>query len=185
MKAAWVAACSLIVFGLTVDQVLWEYKHTERDLDLVELWSGRGTLVLAARDRGLQATGFDKAYHDSQDITTLHGFRAALNVVFRLKPGALLWQGVVCSSFTFPNSSRCRRTRWNLAGDGGYDKVRTGHLMAQIVGFFMVVCVARAVESAIENPKGSHIFGYMLQWLHCIRELCWQICHRCAYDSEP
>ena len=70
MKAALVSACSLIVFGLTVDQELWEYRHTERDLDFVELWSGRGTLVLAARDRGLQVTGFDKAYHDSQDITT-------------------------------------------------------------------------------------------------------------------
>ena len=117
--------------------------------------------MLAARNRGLQATGFDKEHHDSQDITTLHGFKAALNLVMRLKPGALLWQGVVCSSFTFPNSSRCQRTKWNRAGDES--KVRAGNLMAHIAGFFVVVCVARAVESAIENLKGSHIFGCMRQ----------------------
>ena len=52
-------ACTLLIFGLTVASVL-DSASEQRDLDVVELWSGVESIVSAARAAGFTAMPFDK-----------------------------------------------------------------------------------------------------------------------------
>jgi len=84
----------------------------------------------------------------------------ALKYVMRLKPGGLLWEAVVCSSFVFANSSNTKRIVNNPFGDKEYEQVVNGNLMADIASFFMALASSRGVEVCLENPAGSMIFRY-------------------------
>jgi hypothetical protein len=180
-----VRACRLNLFGWTVTSVLSRDLET-RDLDVVELWCGVGSVVRAALQRGQRAVGFDKIKSQAQDLTTKDGFEAALILVLRLVIGGLLWEAPVCSSFGFANSSRCKRNELNPYGDTNYGQVRQGNLMADIAMFFMTIAWARNVDVAIENPNSSWLFKLphvesIGQALGCAR----QSANRCAYCDRP
>ena len=72
----------------------------------------------------------------------------------RLKPGGLLWEAVVCSSFVFANSSSTKRSVTNPYGDTEYEQVSKGNMMADIAAFFMALTNSRGVEVCLENPAG-------------------------------
>ena len=163
------ALCSgFILFGIyTVNSALDDplLKIIPRDLDVVELWSGVGTVVAAANARGYKAMPFDKdripgETEHSEDITSLRGFQLALRYVMRLKIGALLHMAPVCSSFVFANSSNCRRTGPDFEGNLLYDAVIAGNLMATISAFFMLLAHRRQLHASAENPSGSMYFSY-------------------------
>jgi hypothetical protein len=120
-------ACSsgLAVFGLSVADVLSDaaWEPSRRDLDVLEVWSGVGSVVTAATSQGLAAAGFDRIHGPDQDLTTDAGFRKVLASCVRLRPGGLLFMAPVCSSFTFPNISNTKRSKTNYAGDTSYPKV--------------------------------------------------------------
>jgi hypothetical protein len=183
-----VQACRLTLFGWTVTSVLSNHKlvNLTRDLDVVELWCGVGSVVRAALQRGQRAVGFDKAKSQEQDLTTKDGFEAALSLVLRLVIGGLLWEAPVCSSFGFANSSRCKRNELNPYGDTNYSHVRQGNFMADIAMFFMTIAWARNVDVAMENPNSSWLFKLphvesIGQALGCAR----QSANRCAYCDRP
>jgi hypothetical protein len=183
-----VQACRLNLFGRTVTSVLSNHKlvNLTRNLDVVELWCGVGSVVQAAMQRGQRAVGFDKIKTQEQDLTTKDGFEAALILVLRLVIGGLLWEAPVCSSFGFANSSRCKRNELNPYGDTNYGQVRQGNLMADIAIFFMTIAWARNVNVAIENPNSSWLFKLphvesIGQALGCAH----QSANRCAYCDRP
>jgi hypothetical protein len=183
-----VQACRLTLFGWTVTSVLSNHKlvNLTRDLDVVELWCGVGSVVRAALQRGQRAVGFDKIKSEEQDLTTKDGFEAALILVLRLVIGGLLWEAPVCSSFGFANSSRCKRNELNPYGDTNYGQVRQGNLMADIAMFFMTIAWARNVDVAMENPNSSWLFKLphvesIGRALGCAR----QSANRCAYCDRP
>lgn len=164
--------CPLILFGVSVAQALDEMDAlaAARNLDVVELWSGVESVTRAARATGFRATSFDLVRvpgvtdvggPGSEDITTAVGFRKALSYVARLRPGGLLAEAPVCSSFVFPNSSNTKRKRDNIAGDLKYPPVQLGNLMANIAAFFLVVACARGVHGFLENPAGSLMFHFL------------------------
>ena len=113
-------ACTLLIFGLTVASVL-DSASEQRDLDVVELWSGVESIVSAARAAGFTAMPFDKFRIEgvtdtddpetTEDILLEAGFRRALSLVLRLRPGGLLWMAPVCSSWIFLNLVNIQRTR--------------------------------------------------------------------------
>lgn len=83
-----------------------------------------------------------------------------MNYVFRLRPGGLLWEAVVCSSFVWANVSNTKRSIDNPFGDVTYEPVDQGNAMANIAAFLMAVASARGVEVCLENPAASMIFRY-------------------------
>ena len=107
--------CSLLIFGLTVSSVL-DSASEQRNLDVAELWSGVEAIVSAARVAGLTAEPFDKFRvpgvtdtddpDTTEDILLEAGFRRALRLVLRLRPGGLLWMAPVCSSWNFHKSQK-------------------------------------------------------------------------------
>ena len=194
--ARMLGVCSLIFYGLTVQDVLNNRTLTNlpRDLDVVELWSGKATVYHAARAQQFSAAQFDKNRlpgitdkpgRRCEDLLRQDGFTNALRLVMRLRPGGLLWQGVQCSSFVFADSSKCQRKADNVAGDATYQPVVDGNRMAEIAAFFFVLCVLRKVHVSIENPAGSQIFNYIRPTMDLVVGACVQTCHRCAYDDGP
>ena len=156
--------CTLVIFGLTVAQVLRspEWINTPRDLNVVELWAGVGHVAKAAQGLGLQAATFEKDNDPQHHFLHQVGFLAALALVMRLAPGGLLAMGPTCSTFVFSNSSNNQRLEENgWAGDPDYPPTHTGNLEAQIAWFFLCLATCRSVEACLENPTGSCIFKYL------------------------
>lgn len=158
---------SLVVFGLSVDSVLKseQYSGRPRDLDVVELWSGAGTVVAAGLSHGLGCLPFDKdrvpgETEAEEDITTLKGFQKALSYVMRLKAGAYLHMAPECSSFVFASSCNLDVSSPSFGDSLLHDAVSAGNLMARIAAFFMLLAHARDLYASAENHSGSMFFNY-------------------------
>lgn len=181
---------TFVVFGVTVGIVLG-WPSTVRDLDVCELWSGCGSIAVAARRRDHATVEFDLANSPAEDLTTLSGFRLALSLVLRLRRGALLMMAPVCSSFGWMNASRCCRTAENnFTGKISYDKVHAGNVMADVAAFFFALAWAREVHVVIENPAKSHIWKYpplqhVIGSIHETKPTHEVVTYRCAFDDRP
>lgn len=159
---------SLVLFGqFCVDSVLSSehYSGLPRDLDVVELWSGAGTVVAAGLSYGLGCLPFDKdrvpgETEREEDITSLRGFQKALSYVMRLKAGAYLHMAPACSSLVFANPCNLELSSPNFGDSLLYDAVLAGNLMARIAAFFMLLAHARGLYASTENHSGSMFFNY-------------------------
>jgi hypothetical protein len=184
-----------VLFGVfTIARALMEYGNIERDLDVVELWSGTGEICNAATQKRFTALPYDlnrvPGLTDipgklTENICLRQGFENALKLVMRLKPGGLLWMSPECSSFVFANSSNCKRKRGFVTGDETYPKVVQGNLMADIAAFFFVLSMHRCMSAVMENPRNSRIWEYINErvpgfWLDAYTSRA----HRCAYDDS-
>ena len=187
---------AVCLFGYITLQ--WALQHgggqVTRDLDVGELWSGVGNVAAAARDTGHSAAEFDldrvPGYTNvpgpsNEDITTEAGFLKALGLVLQLRPAGLLWMGPLCSSFVFPDSSKCKRKASNFDGDTTYPPVFQGNLMAVIAAFLVQVALARGVHAAIENPAGSTFWSFIRGYCKLLDCLNFQVTPRCAFDDHP
>jgi hypothetical protein len=80
--------CGLVIFSLSVADALagghWE--PIRRDLDVLEVWSGVGSVQRAAASQGLAAAAFDVKHGPEQDLMTVRGFHNVLRLVMRLRP---------------------------------------------------------------------------------------------------
>jgi len=157
-----------------------------RDLYVAELWSGVASIAGAADRKGY------KAVSPARDVrtSTLQGFTTAINYVLRLREGGLCALGPDCSSFTFPNSSRHKRTASDATGALTYKPVIIGNLMAVIALFLCQLCMIRRVRLALENPPDSHLFSFFNTVCPDFMSLgvqASQTVHRCSYDDteEP
>ena len=189
--------CSLIIFGLTISSVL-DSASDQRDLDVVELWSGVGAIVAAATAAGFMAMPFDKfrtkgvtdtADPDTtEDILLEAGFRKALSLVLRLRPGGLLWMAPVCSSWIFLNLRNTKRTTVRGKRFGGnlkYLPVQHGNRMAEMAAFLFLVAVSRGVHAVVENPASSMMFNYETFALACgLWSKCfWAVLAHCRFST--
>ena len=152
---------------------------------MVELWSGVGSVVAAAERRGLVGQAMDILLTSDHDMRTRRGFGLALACVLALPPAGLLVMAPDCSSFVFPNSSRCQRKKHCCAGNEGYGPVRAGNDMACEAAFLLAVAAARGLFVALENPSGSSMFRFLRPWLRVVPGGLACIAHRCAYADEP
>ena len=152
--------CTAAIFGLTLASVL-DRAEVDRDLDVLELWSGVGSIVRAGSRWSYNARGFDIRDSAYEDITTPAGFEHTVNLVLQLGVGGLLWMSPVCTSFTWMNSSNTKRgPRNDHYGDTNYPSVIEGNLMARIAAFLFALAWARGVDVAIEIPPGSCIWKF-------------------------
>ena len=191
--------CSLLIFGLIVSSVL-DTAPEQRDLDVVELWSGVEAIVSAAKAAGFTAMPFDKFRirgvtdtddpDATEDILLEAGFRRALNLVLRLRPGGLLWMAPVCSSWIFLNLRCTKRTEVGgprFQGNLRYLPVQEGNRMAEMAAFLFLVAVCRGVQAVIENPASSMMFNYEIFANACALwpKRFWAVLPHCRYSTAP
>ena len=172
-------------FGACLTKTLFDAKAQGilRDLDVVELWSGVGSIASAAQKAGYKVATVDLKF--GEDLTTQEGFEDAVNKVLRLKPGGILSMGIECRSFVFLNSSNCKRNFYNqYAGDTKYEPVKTGNLFANEGKFFAELGFARDLIVVIENPPSSVLWSYLPASF--MKKLPYSaVCNRCAFDDAP
>ena len=178
-------AFGLSVFGVTLATARNWQDDSMPELDLLELWSGVGSVVAAGRAENLSATGYDTRDALDQDLTTEGGFKNALALVLSLRKDGLLIMAPDCSSFSFPNSSRCKRKFTNsFKGDENYPPVQSGNIMAEVACFFLALAMQRGLYVGLENSAGSTIFSYLDPWLRQLPKTKVYIIHRCSYDNS-
>ena len=86
------------LYGWNLEAALTcELASSNRDLDVLELWSGVAEIRRQARILGQRSEGFDKKSNPSQDIALRVGFDILLAQVLRLRPGGLLTVASDCS----------------------------------------------------------------------------------------
>ena len=172
-------------FGACLTKTLFDAKAQGilRELDVVEWWSGVGSIASAAQKAGYKVATVDLIF--GEDLTTREGFEDAVNKVLRLKPGGLLSMGIECKSFVFLNSSNCERNFYNqYAGDTKYEPVKTGNLFANEGKFFAELGFARDLVVVIENPPSSVLWSYLPASF--MKKLPYSaVCNRCAFDDAP
>lgn len=138
-----------------------------RDLGCVEMFSGpstHGSIAKAAEQAGETAAVYDKLLEQSPtfDITTVKGFRTALNLVFRLRVGGLLWCAPVCSSFCWTCQRWMQRSKHNLwQGTPGNRHVTDGNVIGAAALFLATIAYMRGVWACVENPPQSRIWSFL------------------------
>ena len=111
----------MVPHGLTEADLMEACKLYQRDLDVAEIFSGKGTVAGAARRVGLTAVEFDikrlPGITDSghpattEDILTKTGFLRACTLVGRVKEGGLVHFAPVCSSWLWLCMSVTKRQK--------------------------------------------------------------------------
>ena len=91
---------------------------TSPDLHSVELFSGKAANTKGVAKYGLNAIGYDKDYSSKQNIITETGFRYAISLILRVKPGGSVWAAPKCSSWIFMCSSHSKRSGANPTWHG-------------------------------------------------------------------
>lgn len=126
-----------------------------RDLDLVELFAGKGALTATFREGGRAAVAYDINAGAAENILTTAGWLRALTLVLRLRHGALLWAGVPCSSFVFINRGTSKRSASNPLGSPTQPTVQLANEIVARVGLLLLLAIARGVGWVVEQPGSS------------------------------
>ena len=172
-----------------------------RDLDVVEIFSGVGSVHAAAIEAGYKAIAMDKdripkcteiAGLHCENLLMLDGFENAIRLVRRLKVGGLLVAAPQCSSFVPPcraQHQRCEKNLWY--GDTSRAFVIDGNNMANGCAFLLRLAHSRGVQAVVENPPSSDIWKFppMANTLAHLKGLAQEnqsaIVARCGYSTEP
>ena len=96
------------------------------------------------------------------DITTVKGFRTALDLVFRLRVDGLLWFAPVRSSFCWASQRWMQRSKHNLwQGHPGNRHVADGNVIGAAALFLAPIAYMRGVWACVENPPQSRIWSFL------------------------
>lgn len=143
--------------------------HYQRDLVLLELFSGESVLTQTFRAAHQKSQWFDILGRGSaNDILQPGGFLFALRETMRLGPGSLLFAGVPCCSWVWISSFTTQRFT-SILGDEREKCVLFGN---QIAARFALLCLVAYVLKAhhvVEQPTSSRLvfFPYMqFIWQH-------------------
>ena len=132
-----------------------EPEPVKREYDLVELFSGKGQLAAAFRERGLKAATFERDTSPLQDLATDNGFLDATRLVLGLKHKGLLWCGTPCSSWVFLSRGSTGRSRERPLGEEERECVRVANLLVSRVAILIYLAVSRGAVWVLEQPASS------------------------------
>ncbi len=145
--------------GVTVRDVLDQYKDTPRDLHCLESWCGAGRFEKVSKRRNLEAVGLDKRRGAHMDFEQVTGFMFFCSQVMRLVPRGCHLASPECSSYhKFINARNTKRCSNNPDGDTGYAPCVQGNLFANMTAFMVCLGILRDVRTLIETPEGSWLY---------------------------
>ena len=187
----------MVPHGLTEADLITTCQLSQRDLDVAEIFSGKGTVAGAARRVGLTAVEFDikrlPGITDSghpattEDILTKTGFLRACTLVGRVKEGGLVHFAPVCSSWLWLCLSQTKRQRSSRYGGDLQSKlVQEGNSIADAAAVLFKLAHSRGVSVTLENPARSFMFQYgpLVDCLAGI-PLHYAVCPHCKFSTAP
>ena len=131
-----------------------------RDLDALELFSGKKAITVASSEVGLKAQGYDKTYSSSEDFTTEEGFKTAMTLMLRVRPGGCLWAAPECKTWVWLSRSQTKRSREDPHGDVTKEAVLKANKMVISLALLFAVAYAREIAIFMEQPSSTV--------LHCL-----------------
>lgn len=166
-----------------------------RDLDLLELFSGQGELSKAFERHTFAAGQYDICKNWCMDLRTTAGMLRAVQMTLRLKIGGLLWAGTPCSTWVFLARGSTGRSQGHPLGREDTRSVSDANLVVSRVALLILLAVARGASWIVEQPTTSlmprHPRMMQLQkmslglgWLGMLFAIprTWQVAH--SYLSE-
>ena len=128
-------------------------KGVSRDLDMAEIFSGRGNIHGAGLALGLKSVAFDKLLDPSMDIMTEQGMAEATRTVARVREGGWCHIAPDCRSFCGLCCANSKRTKANPDGSG--DFATEGNIQADRAALLFEFGAQRNVDVTMENPEGN------------------------------
>ena len=187
----------MVPHGLTHADLIETCIHQQRDLDVVEIFSGRGAVARAARRVGLKAAEYDiirlPGITDSgdpattEDILTKAGFLRACTLVGRVKDGGLVHFAPVCSSWLWLCMSQTkRRPTSRYVGDLQSKVVQVGNAIADAAAVLFKLAHTIGLSVTLENPVRSVMFKYG-SLVDCLADipLHYAVCPHCKFSTAP
>ena len=187
----------MVPHGLTEADLITTCQLSQRDLDVAEIFSGKGTVAGAARRVGLTAVEFDikrlPGITDSghpattEDILTKTGFLRACTLVGRVKEGGLVHFAPVCSSWLWLCMSVTKRKKSSrYAGDLQSTVVQQGNEITDAAAALFKLAHIRGCCCVLENPVRSVMFQYG-SLVDCLAgiPLHYAVCPHCKFSTAP
>lgn len=137
-----------------------DHGNASRGLDYLDLFAGGGAVCAVFAASGYRCASFDAAVDPRCDILTEGGFRIAMDMTTRLRPGGLILAGPPCSLWTFMSSSVHKRNDACPEGDTGNRKVRMSNLLVSNLVTVLQHATARGVYWIVEQPMTSRMWSW-------------------------
>ena len=127
-----------------------------RDLDCVEMFSGKQTIVTAFNDAGYVAVGYDYLYDKAaMNLNSVLGWLTALILCLRLKCKSLQWWATVCSTWVWMSRSSTFRSARNPLGDLRLSCVVLANAQVARMTLLSLLASSRGASWALEQPSSS------------------------------
>lgn len=149
------AYCGAPVAMINVISYLVGLGTTQRDLHMVELFSGEAALSCGFQEKGMRCEQLDIRRNALDDIRKVSGFLRACQLVMRLEVGGLLWSGNPCNTWVWISRSSTGRSRGNPLGRTDQACVSEANTTASRVALLVLLAVCRGACWAIEQPGSS------------------------------
>ena len=139
--------------GWNLERMRQEAIGVSRDLDMAEIFSGRGNIHGAGLAKGLKSMAFDILLDPSMDIMTDEGMAKATRIVARVREGGWCHFAPDCRSFCGLCCANSKRTKANPDGSG--DFATQGNIQADRGGLLFEFAAERNVDGTLESPEGN------------------------------
>ena len=131
-------------------------RNLQRDLHMVELFSGKRALSTAFEEASLAVASYDReSGGEAEDILTVPGWLRALSLILRVKHGGLVFACIPCSSWVFLNRGLSGRSAQQPLGRVEQQSVKTANEIASRVALLLLLAVCRGVGCIVEQPGSS------------------------------
>ena len=120
----------------------------DRTIDFSEQFAGTAVISAACRSLGLRGHSQDVLYSRAMNMLTPAGFALCALSTMRLRPGAILPMGPVCSSWVWMCRKQSRRSFTCPLGDEDAEFVAHGNLMiSRVVLLILLAALLEARDS--------------------------------------
>ena len=120
----------------------------DRTIDFSEQFAGTAVISAACRSLGLRGHSQDVLYSRAMNVLTPAGFALCALSTMRLRPGAILPMGPVCSSWVWMCRKQSRRSFTCPLGDEDAEFVAHGNLMiSRVVLLILLAALLEACDS--------------------------------------
>ena len=127
-----------------------------RDLNCVEMFSGKATIRDAFRASGGRALGYDITYDPrDNDLNSVTGFCVAVVLTMRLKSRSVQWWATVCSSWVWMSRNTCERSKNRSGGNRQVPCVKSANCQVARMALISALGLSRGTSWGLEQPSSS------------------------------
>lgn len=128
----------------------------QRDVFLLDAFSGHGALSQTYSSNGLKSSNFDILTQGSEgNILDMYGFCSIIRKLLQVVPHGLMLGGPPCGSWVFINSGTSRRSRHRLFGDTKKAYVKDANTITCRWVLLGLIAAVRSVLWITEQPRSS------------------------------